>query len=148
MSNVTQPREDIPIGFVTIGGQRFDCATNPEFVKFFSTLLGRAGGTSADTINSDWLLGTARTFGPRAPLAADVRGDSAITVTRDAQGFSLSFVPEAIVASVMPYLPKAPVQQVDPAAFIQSIVPFLPRPAPAFSLQSASSILESQIFGN
>ena len=44
MSSVTQPRGGIPIATVTIAGQRYECATNPEFVRFFETLIQRVGG--------------------------------------------------------------------------------------------------------
>ena len=45
MSSVTQPRGGIPIASVTVSGQRYDCVTNAEFVRFFETLLRRIGGT-------------------------------------------------------------------------------------------------------
>jgi hypothetical protein len=45
MSSVTQPRGGIPIASVTVSGQRYDCLTNAEFVRFFETLLRRIGGT-------------------------------------------------------------------------------------------------------
>ena len=45
MSSVTQPRGGIPIASVTVSGQRYDCVTNAEFVRFFEMLLRRIGGT-------------------------------------------------------------------------------------------------------
>ena len=54
MSSVTQPRSSIPIASVTIAGQRYECATNPEFVRFFEMLIRRIGGTVG--MNTDELL--------------------------------------------------------------------------------------------
>ncbi len=45
MSNVTQPRGGIPIGQVRIGAQAYQVELNPEFNRFFETLVRRVGGT-------------------------------------------------------------------------------------------------------
>lgn len=50
MTIVTVPIQSVPIGSVTVGGQRYDVATHPEFVRFFDAMLRRVGGpTGAGT---------------------------------------------------------------------------------------------------
>lgn len=48
-TTVTPPKNTVPVGRVTIGGQTFDVQQHPEFVRFFYDLFKRAGGTSAKT---------------------------------------------------------------------------------------------------
>lgn len=49
MSTLTIPKANIPVGSVTIQGQQFQVALNPEFTRFFFDLSRRVGGTSAMT---------------------------------------------------------------------------------------------------
>jgi hypothetical protein len=44
MSIVNAPRAGVPIGFVTIQGQRIEVVTHSEYQLFFETLLRRVGG--------------------------------------------------------------------------------------------------------
>lgn len=44
MSSVTQPRGGIAIGQVRIGAQAYQVDLNPEFNRFFETLVRRVGG--------------------------------------------------------------------------------------------------------
>lgn len=44
MSGVTQPRGGIPIGQVRIGALSYQVDLNPEFNRFFETLVRRVGG--------------------------------------------------------------------------------------------------------
>lgn len=44
MSSVTQPRGGIPIGQVRIAGASYQVDLNPEFNRFFETLVRRIGG--------------------------------------------------------------------------------------------------------
>jgi hypothetical protein len=44
MTIVTVPIQSVPIGSVTVGGQKYDVATHPEFVRFFDSMLRRVGG--------------------------------------------------------------------------------------------------------
>lgn len=46
MTTVTQPKAQVPIGFVTVAGQRLDVMQSQEMVRFFASLVQRAGGTS------------------------------------------------------------------------------------------------------
>jgi hypothetical protein len=46
MSTVSPPRAGIPIGMVTIKGQRLEVVTHPEFTKFFDSLTSRVGGAT------------------------------------------------------------------------------------------------------
>ena len=46
MSVLTQPRGQIALGWAVINGQRVPVVADPEWVRFFSTLADRAGGTS------------------------------------------------------------------------------------------------------
>jgi methyl coenzyme M reductase subunit C-like uncharacterized protein (methanogenesis marker protein 7) len=45
MSNITQPRGSIPIGLVRVGGAEYQVSLNPEFNRFFETLVRRVGGS-------------------------------------------------------------------------------------------------------
>jgi hypothetical protein len=44
MTRVTQPIVGVPIGTVTVNGQRFDVHTHPEFQRYFESLSVRVGG--------------------------------------------------------------------------------------------------------
>lgn len=52
MTTVTPPKSNIPIGHVTIGGQRLDVEQSAEFVRFFNDFFRRVGGTIAPS-NTD-----------------------------------------------------------------------------------------------
>jgi len=45
MSVLTQPRGQIAIGWAVVGGQRVAVIPDPEWVRFFSTLTDRVGGS-------------------------------------------------------------------------------------------------------
>lgn len=51
MSNITQPRGSIPIGLVRIGAQAYPVDLNPEFNRFFETLVRRIGGAVGMDVN-------------------------------------------------------------------------------------------------
>ena len=51
MTTITTPHAGIPIGTVTVGGQRVDVVTHPEFVRFFESLVVRAGGVTGPGSN-------------------------------------------------------------------------------------------------
>lgn len=46
MTTLTQPRGQIAIGWAVVAGQRVPVICDPEWVRFFSTLVDRAGGTT------------------------------------------------------------------------------------------------------
>ena len=48
---ITPPKAQVPIGFVTVAGQRLEVMQHPEFIRFFFDLLRRIGGTSAPSID-------------------------------------------------------------------------------------------------
>lgn len=105
---------------------------NLRSIKAFENLQKAISQTIPDAVNATpedqntVLAGQA--FSPRPPRAAEVRGDQYIDVTRDALGFQLALVPERLVVSLLPYIP---------------------RQAPASTTASASAdlILATQIFG-
>jgi hypothetical protein len=45
MATITQPRTQIPIGEVLIGGKAVPVQIHPEYLRFFTSLVNRAGGT-------------------------------------------------------------------------------------------------------
>jgi hypothetical protein len=47
MTNITSPKSNIPVGYVTVNGQRLEVSQHPEFVRFFFDLMRRVGGTDA-----------------------------------------------------------------------------------------------------
>lgn len=49
---MTAPKNQVPIGRVTIGGVTYDVPQHPEFVRFFFDLFARVGGTNAPS-NAD-----------------------------------------------------------------------------------------------
>lgn len=51
-SNITTPKNNVPVGRVSIGGQTYDVAQHPEFVRFFFDLFRRVGGTGGSS-NTD-----------------------------------------------------------------------------------------------
>jgi hypothetical protein len=51
-SNITTPKNNVPVGRVSIGGQTYDVAQHPEFVRFFFDLFRRVGGTGGPS-NTD-----------------------------------------------------------------------------------------------
>lgn len=57
MTMLTQPRGGIPIGKVTINGRPFDVETNAEYLRFFTDLVRRAGGTSGTTLTDVSAIG-------------------------------------------------------------------------------------------
>lgn len=52
MPRITPPKADIPIGHITIAGQRLDVEQSSEFVRFFEDFFKRVGGTLAPS-NAD-----------------------------------------------------------------------------------------------
>ena len=46
MSTLTQPRGQIAIGWAVVAGQRVPVICDPEWIRFFSTLTDRVGGTT------------------------------------------------------------------------------------------------------
>lgn len=46
MTVVSQPIAQTPIGTVVIGGRPYQVETNPEFIRFFGSLVGRVGGAT------------------------------------------------------------------------------------------------------
>jgi hypothetical protein len=48
-SNLTIPKNNVPVGRITINGQTFDVPQHPEFVRFFYDLSKRVGGVTAPT---------------------------------------------------------------------------------------------------
>lgn len=47
---VTPPKEQVPLGYVVIQGQRYEVTQHPEIVRFFQSLVTRVGGvTGAST---------------------------------------------------------------------------------------------------
>ena len=51
MANVTFPRNGIPIGFVTVNGQRLAVDIHPEYLRAFNSILGRVGGVTGTGTN-------------------------------------------------------------------------------------------------
>lgn len=45
-SAVTPPRVGIPLGLVEVGGRVYEMQPHPEWVRYFSGLLGRVGGVT------------------------------------------------------------------------------------------------------
>lgn len=41
---ITQPKVNVPVARVEIGGQTFDCKTHPEWVRWFELIFDRIGG--------------------------------------------------------------------------------------------------------
>lgn len=50
-TTLTTPKNNVPVGRVTIQGQTFDVEQHPEFVRFFFDLFRRTGGNTAPTNN-------------------------------------------------------------------------------------------------
>ena len=46
MGNVTFPRNGIPIGYVSINGQRMPVEVHPEYLRAFDSIVERVGGVS------------------------------------------------------------------------------------------------------
>lgn len=46
---VTPPKEQVPLGYVVIQGQRYEVAQHPEIVRFFASLVTRVGGVSGSS---------------------------------------------------------------------------------------------------
>lgn len=77
MSTITPPQAGIPIGYVTVAGQRLSVEQSPEMTRLFFDLFRRVGGTSATDNTAllaaiDEAQSSAMTFAPTsydAPLA-------------------------------------------------------------------------------
>ena len=66
-TTLTIPKENVPIGRVTVGGVDIDVVQSPEFVRFFFDLARRVGGTKAPTNND--LSGHVATLDSEALMA-------------------------------------------------------------------------------
>ena len=51
MTTVTPPRNGIPIGIASIGGQRVLVEVHPEYLRWFEGLTGRVGGVTGSSTN-------------------------------------------------------------------------------------------------
>ncbi len=51
-TTLTTPKENVPIGSVSVGGQSATVTLSPEYLRFFFDLVRRVGGTKAQT-NTD-----------------------------------------------------------------------------------------------
>ena len=51
MGNVTFPRNGIPIGYVSINGQRMPVEVHPEYLRAFDSIVERVGGVSGSSTN-------------------------------------------------------------------------------------------------
>lgn len=52
MSTITPPQSGIPLGYVSVAGQRLPVEQSPEFTRMLFDLFRRVGGTTAPT-NTD-----------------------------------------------------------------------------------------------
>lgn len=79
-------------------------------IKAFENLVKAVTEQIPDAINAapqdvNTLL-SVQSFTKSVSRAPDVRGDTYIDVTLDAQGFRLALVPERLVLALLPYLPR------------------------------------------
>ncbi len=134
MSTVTLPQARSPLGWTVVNGVRTAVEIDVEWMRALIDLVGRTGGTSggggtvpAGFENTSQLL-AGDMFSKRPAAQPDVRGDSSITATRDAQGFQLALVSENLVSPLLPFLPRL-------------------QTASLLDTTDASRVLENQIFG-
>lgn len=51
MTTVTQPRSGVPIGLVSVDGQKQEVELHPEFRRFFESIFNRIGGVTGSSSN-------------------------------------------------------------------------------------------------
>ena len=51
MTTVTQPRSGIPIGLISISGEKQEVELHPEFRRFFESIFDRIGGATGSGSN-------------------------------------------------------------------------------------------------